>query len=998
MPEEHNDQTRSYIPLSKGTKVSHYTIIEKIGAGGMGEVFLAEDTKLKRKAALKFMPVQHATDKDFRTRFIREAEATANLNHPNIITIYEVDEYLGRPYFAMELVEGLSLRDYHKDKELEIERIVELAIQICDGLGAAHDKNIIHRDIKPSNIVIDSYGRPKILDFGLAAIQGKEHLTKTGSTLGTVGYMSPEQVNGKAVDERSDLFSFGLVLYELIAGKSPFRRDNDVATLKAISNDPPEPLARYKNEVPDELQRVVSKLLEKDPAYRYQTAAGVVSDLKQVLRTISSGEVSSQTMIQARESSGGKSMKVMLSTAVIIIVALLIVLKPWKIEISSTDEAQAADNVIAVMYFDNIVDPADEKRLGEIIANLLISDLSNANGIKVVSSQRLYDILKLLGQEGVKQIDRNVASQIAEKAKARWMLTGSILRTEPSIVLTAQLIEVPTGNILTSPRITGEAGEDIFSLANKLTIGITESLLLPEVEETVSDFASHKNYTNSTEAYRYYLDGWDKFRKVKIREGLESYDRAIELDSNFTMAYYAKAIIMSDTKKHIDKAVELIDRVGRKDQLFIRALREFKYANIDMAIELYEQIIKEYPQEKLAYFQLGIIYMGPHRRELEKAAIFLEKTIEIDPMFKNAYNLLAYTYSSLGQHEKSIWAINKYIELVPDEANPYDSRGEIFGFNGELDKAIESFKKALEVDPEFLSSSRQLALFHLLNGDYEDADKLINKLAGDERKSVRSFARQARPQISLYRGNIDEAIERMNLAIEMYELENNPKQIISRKGYLQKITLYIGIGYLTNDKSWFDSLKIYLDKAEEELKSDSTYSKIVRRSIYEAFTMYASMVGDKEAAYTYLDKSNIYRDTINSVMDKRFSHIFEGIIAFSFGDYDLARSIWEPVVQVEKSSILMYKIGACHLKTGRLGEAVEMLEKGIKRVDAPTGSNLIHRVIAQYDLALAYEESGWKEKAIIQYEEVIEIWKESDDRNFRYLDAKERLAKLKAAI
>ncbi|MCH9024564.1 MAG: serine/threonine protein kinase [candidate division Zixibacteria bacterium] len=345
--------------------VQHYRIIEKIGAGGMGEVYLAEDTSLHRKVALKFLPTRYSADADFKARFVREAEAMAKLNHPNIITIFEVSEFKSRPFFAMELVEGQSLRDLAKSKELSIDRIIELAIQVCEGLGAAHDKKIVHRDIKPSNIVIDAYGRPKILDFGLAAIQGGEHLTKTGSTLGTVQYMSPEQVQGQEVDHRSDLFSLGVVLYELISGRTPFERGNEGATLKAIANDGPEPLARYKSEVPDELQRIVAKLLEKDPAYRYQTATGVISDLKQELRSLTSDESTAAQTARVKRSAGKSLLKWFLPAAVIIFVTIALVLKPWKFEISPSEVARAAENRVAIMYFDNLADSSDSLRLGD---------------------------------------------------------------------------------------------------------------------------------------------------------------------------------------------------------------------------------------------------------------------------------------------------------------------------------------------------------------------------------------------------------------------------------------------------------------------------------------------------------------------------------------------------------------------------------------------------------------------------------------------------------
>ncbi len=286
-----DDKTRSFTPLAAGTQVSHYRIVEKIGAGGMGEVYLAEDTKLNRNVALKFLPSHLCQDEDCRKRFKREAQAAAKLDHPNIIHVYEVSEFMGRPFFAMQHVEGLSLREFSSDKDPSIEQILELSIQICEGLNDAHEKGVTHRDIKPSNILIDSHGRAKIVDFGLASVVGTDQLTKTGSTLGTVGYMSPEQVQGKNVDHRSDLFSLGVVLYELITQQNPFKRDSEAATLKAVSDDLPEPIARFKSGLPDGLQAIIDKALEKDVKTRYQHADGMLSDLTRVKRSQDSTQV-----------------------------------------------------------------------------------------------------------------------------------------------------------------------------------------------------------------------------------------------------------------------------------------------------------------------------------------------------------------------------------------------------------------------------------------------------------------------------------------------------------------------------------------------------------------------------------------------------------------------------------------------------------------------------------------------------------------------------------
>jgi len=287
-----DDKTRTYAPLTNGTVVSHYRIIEKIGAGGMGEVYLAEDTELNRKVALKFLPSHLCQDADCRARFKREAQAAAKLSHPNIVTIYEVGEYNGRPFFAMEHLEGQTLRELIRQRDIPLSQAVDIAIQLCEGLQEAHERGIVHRDIKPANIIIDKKERCKVLDFGLAAVKGEGRITRTGSTLGTVHYMSPEQSRGEQVDHRTDLFSLGVVLYEMVAGQVPFRGDSDPAILHAIAYDDPEPLARYRREVSEDLQRVIDKALTKDKSERYQHADEVLADLRRLRKD--SAKVSSR--------------------------------------------------------------------------------------------------------------------------------------------------------------------------------------------------------------------------------------------------------------------------------------------------------------------------------------------------------------------------------------------------------------------------------------------------------------------------------------------------------------------------------------------------------------------------------------------------------------------------------------------------------------------------------------------------------------------------------
>ena len=275
-----DDDTQSFVPLTAGTKVSHYEIISKIGAGGMGEVYLAEDSQLDRKVALKFLPSHLSQNEASRARFTREAKAAAKLDHPNIVPVYEVGEFQGRPFFAMAHIEGQTLREVIKQGKLSVADAVDLTMQICEGLNEAHSAGVVHRDIKPANIIIDKKGKPRLLDFGLATVAGQEKLTKTGSTFGTASYMSPEQVQGQKVDHRSDIFSVGVVLYEMIAGRLPFKGEHDAAVAYSIVHEDPEEVASLRPGVPEAIAEIAHRALAKKPADRFATAQELLDTLK----------------------------------------------------------------------------------------------------------------------------------------------------------------------------------------------------------------------------------------------------------------------------------------------------------------------------------------------------------------------------------------------------------------------------------------------------------------------------------------------------------------------------------------------------------------------------------------------------------------------------------------------------------------------------------------------------------------------------------------------
>jgi serine/threonine protein kinase/tetratricopeptide (TPR) repeat protein len=960
-----------------GRIISHYKILEKLGEGGMGVVYKAQDTKLDRIVALKFLPKHLLCDNEAKTRFEHEAKAASALNHPNITTIYEIDEVEGECFICMEYIEGKPIEEVLKEKRLSVEEILRIAIQIGEGLNGAHKKDIIHRDIKSDNIMVTKEGQVKITDFGLAKLKGVTKLTKTGSTLGTLQYMSPEQAQGIEVDQRSDIFSFGVVLYEMITGQLPFKGEHEAAVIYSIVNETPEPLARYKANVPERLQRIVDKTLEKDRNIRYQSAADIIADLKGLQR-----ETTGVSVVKPKK----KILPIIVPASIVFILVLLfLIFKPFKFEISPEKKATAEENKLAIMYFDNLVDPPDSAKLGEIITNLLITDLTESQYLKVVSSQRLYDILKLLGKEGIKKVDRVMATQVAEKANAKWMLLGSVLQVKPEIILTAQLVEVKTGNAIASQRITGQAGENIFPLVDRLTVEIKKDLSLPPMAQKEPDPSVADVTTHSPAAYRYYIEGMDYENKIYDKEAEESFRKALEYDSTFAMAYFRLLDYIGGSPEYKQikaKAVEYSKNISQKEKQYIKSYEALDSGGWNSYIKELKKIVERYPEEKEAFYELGSSY--DVERQFDQAIFYLNKAIEIDPLYKLAYNKLAYTYNDMGDFEKSIWAINKYISLGPDEANPYDTRADLYAYNGKLDQAIQSYKKALEIKPDFYMSLEKLGHMYLFKREYAKAESCYKEIASSSEKSHRTTGRTYLALIPLHQGKFEEALTVLDngiVADKMDQVEgwqNADKHFLKTRIYEEKKNLKMALSVC--EKALAILRKTFPD---DKLFGLDFYIQILAES--------NELAKAKEFAENL--KKEIER-TDKNLMFKYWYSL--GVIELASGSFQASADYLAKCTKDDPTIYTSFMLAKAYLGAGRLGEAVAVFERSLSRYDYDRAFDAIRTVKAYYLLGLAYEKSGWTKKAIEQYEEFLEIWKDADPGIPEVEDARERLEKLKA--
>lgn len=657
-----DDQTSPLIDLSPAAKVSHYTIVRKIGSGGMGEVYLAEDISLNRKVALKFLASHLCQDADCRARFKREAQAAAKLNHPSIVTVYEVSEFNGRPFFAMEHVERQPLSELIKQGDCQLDKAIDLSLQICEGLQEAHKAGIIHRDIKPANILVSQSGRAKLVDFGLAAVSGADKLTKEGSTLGTIGYMSPEQVQGRSTDHRSDLFSFGVVLYEMISCKSPFKAETPAATMNAIVQQTPEPLARYKEGVPAELQRIVSKLLQKDPALRYQTAADVISDLISL-------KTSSQPLPHLPIKKKHARRIVFGATSLMLLAA--VVYGIFKFHILTSEQPIPQRKMLAVLPFENLGSSEDEY-FADGITDEITGKLATIRELGVISRTSTMQYKKT--SKNIRQIAKELGVDYILEGTISWDKSGDTDRVR----ILPQLIRVSDDTHLWAETFQRPM-TDIFSVQSEIAAQVLEVMNIA-VRESRSSILQLLP-TRSIEAYQAYLRSLHK--DIEYEQRIQMLTRAVEIDPTFAKAFAELSLLHSAmiqfgtdvssnrlalSKRAADQAFALQPDLAEVHVAYCyyyysglhdynNAMREIEIAERTLANDATIQVTKGVILRRKGEYQTALAYclrgfnLDPRNvgyaitiaqiylviRDYPSAIEFCEKSIALDPTEFDAY-------------------------------------------------------------------------------------------------------------------------------------------------------------------------------------------------------------------------------------------------------------------------------------------------------------------------------------------------------------------------
>jgi eukaryotic-like serine/threonine-protein kinase len=764
-----DDKTKAVTVLSKGTVINHYRIVEKIGAGGMGEVYLAEDTELNRKVALKFLSPHLCQDADCRARFKREAQAAAKLNHPNIVTIYEVSEFNGRPFIAMELVEGLPLSELIKQGDCPLDKVIDLSLQICEGLQEAHKAGITHRDIKPANILVGQSERAKLVDFGLASVAGADKLTKEGSTLGTLGYMSPEQVQGKATDHRSDLFSLGVVLYELISCKSPFKAETPAATMNAIARQTPEPLARFKSGVPDELQRIVSKLLQKDPTLRYQTAADVISDLMAL-------KVTSQLLTGAPVRKN-QTWRLVVGVAALVLLAV-VAYGIFKSNFFTSEKPTAQRKMLAVLPFENL-GLADDEYFADGITDEITAKLATIHDLGVIS--RTSTMLYKHTTKSLRQIAKEVGVDYILEGSIRWdkgtdtskvRILPQLIRVSDDTHLWADTYERP----MTS----------IFALQTEIATRIAETMNL--VLRQSENAALRSLPTNNLDAYHVYLRGMDfKWGGYSTRENcqmaVQMFQRAAALDSTFALAYAELAIAHSGMCHFgYDPAP---DRCSRSKEAADRAVAlqpDLPNAHIAQGIYYY-MCRRDYniALKELALAEVGLPndpevmslqgYIMRRQGKFQAALEKLERAFAVSPRDHNLAKEIGWTYLVLREYLSAEKFLNQAISLSPDFTENYSNTPSLY-YSWRADTGLARVALALIPKQDDYETQIEWFWLHLYERDYPAALSELALMSPVPEASQFSFVPKAQLRAIVYDFMHDSHRARSNFDSARAILEN----------------------------------------------------------------------------------------------------------------------------------------------------------------------------------------------------------------------------------